>query len=107
MFNKDDWTSNLLWLLAFMLCGASVSLLVHAKVHQLGQIWAPWTWCLPLMILSPSFASVDLHRRIAKATTTQNTDIGSSRWSRSLAGLLCATNGTILVCIALLLNAKY
>jgi hypothetical protein len=100
--------SVLLWALAIMLWGASEALLLYAKAHKsIHALWSMWTWYLPLMLILPSLTAIDTYFRFARTVSGAGKDTASQMWSNLLAVLLCVTNGTILVCIAILLTGNY
>jgi hypothetical protein len=97
--------SVVLWTLAIMLWGASEAVLLYAKAHKsIHALWSMWTWSLPLMLILPSLTAIESYFRFAR---TVSEDAPSQVLSSLLAALLCVTNGTILVCIAILLTGNY
>jgi hypothetical protein len=108
MFKRSDWTSDFLWLVALLLDGLSIYSLVNARAHHgTNLVWSPWTWYLPMMLLTPLVTAVHLSREVTKKTIAERSDVKSLKLSRSIALLLCAANGTILLCVVLLLSGRY
>jgi hypothetical protein len=100
--------SVLLWTLAILLWGASEAVLLYAKAHKsIHELGSMWTWYLPLMVILPSLTAIDTYFRFARTLSGAEKDKTSQTWSNLLAALLCVTNLTILVCIAILVTGKY
>ena len=100
--------SVVLWTLALTLWGASEAVLLYAKALQpIHAPWSIWTLYLPIMLVLPSLTAIEAYFRFARRVSDSKKDTASQVWSNSFASLLCVTNGTILVCIAMLVSRNY
>ena len=100
--------SAVLWAFALILWGASEAELLYAKAHEsIHALWSMWAWYLPMMLILPSLTAIGAYFRFARTVSDADNSTASRMWSNLLADLLCVTNATLLVCVAILLNGKY